>query len=140
VTQPHDEDWQAIVENFGETPDADQIAAEVTPPAVSSAHPAGQEDDPGWFEESRAGDSWPDEERYIPPPPPPLPALPRRQRAAWMCLIGGPGLLLMFLFSGFKPPAWLMLTILTAIVTSFVYLIFWSPRTPREPWEDGAQI
>ncbi len=29
VTQPNDEDWRAIVENFGDTPDADRIAAEV---------------------------------------------------------------------------------------------------------------
>jgi hypothetical protein len=136
VTQPHDEDWRAIVDNFGETPDAELIAAEVSP--FAPAHPPtdeGAEEDAPW-----RGDSWSDEGRFVPPPPPPLPSLPLVQRAAWASLIGGPTLLLIFLFIGFRPPTWFTLALVVATVGSFGYLLFWVPRTPREPWEDGAQI
>ncbi len=127
MTQPHDEDWRAIVDNFGDTPDADRVAAEVAP--LASADP------PAW-----AGDSWADEGRYVPPPPPALPQLTWAQRSAWLSLVGGPALLLVFLFVGYRPPTILTLGIVGAAVGSLIYLIFWSPRTPREPWEDGAQI
>jgi hypothetical protein len=126
VTQPNDEDWRAIVENFGDTPDADRIEAEVDSTQPSPVEPE--------------SDSWADEGRYVPPPPPPLPRLPTKQRAAWACLLGGPALLLVCLFTGFRPPSIVMMAVLVAILGSFVYLIFGTPRTPREPWEDGAQI
>lgn len=131
MTQPHDEEWRAIVDNFGETPDADRIAAEVTPPL---------RDDSVDDEEPWQGDSWSDEGRFVPPPPPPLPQLPLIQRAAWVALLGGPALLLVFLFVGFRPPTWLTLTMVGATVLSFGYLLFWVPRAPREPWENGAEL
>ncbi|MGL5824219.1 MAG: hypothetical protein ACRCYU_05185 [Nocardioides sp.] len=157
MTQPHDDDWRSIVENFGEVPDADRIAAEVTPRDASPADDLRSEDPPenlsrgephldsAWSARSgpeRLGpeNSWSDEGRFVPPTPPPLPWLPWPQRVAWTCLVGGPVAMLALLFSGVRPPAVLMLIGVAAALAGFGYLVFWSPRTPREPWDDGAQV
>lgn len=131
MTQPSDDEWRAIVDNFGAVPDADRLAAELAPePGIPVP-----EETPAW-----SGASWRDEGRYIPPPPPPLPALPAIVKAAWICLLGGPALLVACLFIGYQPPVALVAVGLVAMVVSFVFLIFRAPRRPREPWEDGAQV
>lgn len=142
MTQSNDEDWRAIVENFGETPDAESIAAEVdsAQAATSEAKPTPPDPVPPFDGALWTGESWEDEGRFIPPPPPPLPRLPIRQRIAWVALIGGPALLLVCLFTGIRPPLFVVMIDLAAIVGSFVYLLFGTPRQPREPWEDGAQV
>ena len=131
MNQPSEDEWRAIVENFGAVPDADQLEAELTPDAPAAEF----EVTPVW-----RGESWHDEGRYVPPPPPPLPALPAIVKAAWICLIGGPALLVVCLFIGYQPPVALVSVGLAAMVVSFVFLIFRAPREPREPWEDGAQV
>lgn len=130
MTGSPDDEWKAIVENFGAVPDADRLAAELTPDPVREP-----DEPPVW-----SGESWRDEGRYVPPPPPPLPALPAVVKAAWVCLLGGPTLLVACLFIGYQPPVASVAVGLAAMVVSFVFLIFRAPRTPREPWEDGAQV
>ncbi len=129
MTEPHEDDWRAIVENFGDAPDPERIAAEV----IANSPPAPPEPILEWSEPA-------EEDGYVPPPPPPLPDVPGRVRLAWACLLGGPALLLVCLFVGYRPPTAVVFAGLAAIVFSLVFLIFRSPRTPREPWEDGAQI
>lgn len=142
MTQSNDEDWRAIVENFGEVPDADRIAAEVDSTPGPSQDPKPEQPDPvaAFSGVLWTGESWEDEGRYVPPPPPPLPRLSAKLRAAWVCLLAGPVVLLVCLFTGFRPPSIVVMTLLFASIGSFAYLVFRSPRTPREPWEDGAQI
>jgi hypothetical protein len=137
MTRPSDDEWRAIVENFGAVPDADELAAELTPepPTPMPVPVPVPEETPVWN-----GESWRDEGRYVPPPPPPLPTLPAIVKAAWICLLGGPALLVACLFIGYRPPVALVTLGLAAMVASFVFLIFRAPRAPREPWEDGAQV
>ncbi|MGL5811429.1 MAG: hypothetical protein ACRCYQ_15925 [Nocardioides sp.] len=125
-----DTDWQAIVKGFGAVPDPDEVAADVL----------GDQELPHRQDLPWAPGDWADEGGYRPPVPPPVPRPATPLLVAWVAVGGGPALLLLCLFAGIRPPAWAVLVLIAGVVTGFVFLIARSPRAPRDPWEDGAQV
>jgi hypothetical protein len=137
---PSEAAWQAIVENYGDRPEIDDVPEpEPAPPPVSSAPfggrfgnlTAGVEDDDADLAE---------EETYEPPPPPPIPRTTPDRLAAWIGIFGSPALLLTALILGIELPALIGYALVAAFVGGFVYLVYRMPRGPRDPWDDGAQV
>jgi hypothetical protein len=127
-----DADWDALVAQFGAPPSVDMVAEEVASD-ITHAQPMPRV---GMTPETET----PREERFVPPTPAPLVVPPIDRLIAWICLIGGPTLMLLCLFVNIRPPVLFTLLGLAAIVCSFIYLVFFTPRTVREGWDDGAQL
>ncbi len=89
---------------------------------------------PGWapVEEDRT--------RFVPPVPPPLPTGPPLRRAAWWGLIGAPTLLVLVLFSGWRPPPLFGYLLVAVFLGSFGYLVATMGEEPRDPWDDGSRV
>lgn len=142
--EPEDEAWQAIVDNYGERADLDDVPEEEPPAPASSVSSApfggrfgnlvggidpGEEDEP--VEE---------EETFRPPPPPPVPRATPDRMAAWIGVFGAPAVLLTSLILGIDLPSFLGYLLVAAFVGGFGYLVYRMPRGPRDPWDDGAQV
>lgn len=127
-----DEAWRAIVENYGERPEVDEM-----PPAEPDPEPF----DPTYDDLDDPDLDAPDEaERFVPPEPPPLPRLKLPQHLPWIGVFGSPALLVLALFTGLELPVWLGYLMVMAFVGGFVYLVLTMRRGGRDPWDDGARI
>ena len=148
-----DEDaaWQAIVDNYGERAELDpEDASAERLAALFDAAPAmeaGRDDpDPGDLDDLDDLDD-PDEvddiplvDRFVPDDPPPVPLPPLDRLLAWIGVFGSPAVLLVFLVSGLAMPGWLGWLLVGGFVLGFCYLIIRMPRSPRDPWDDGARV
>lgn len=145
-----DEAWRAIVENYGERPQVEDL-----PPAgpTTDREPV-REPEPGSEPESEPGfDPEPFNptyeeidarieraERFVPPVPPPGPGLRLPQHLPWLLVFGSPLVLLVSLLAGIALPTWLGYLLITGFVGGFCYLVLTMRRGPRPPWDDGARV
>ena len=130
--EDHDEAWRAIVANYGEPvlqPD-DTTSAEDPAPAGPDRPEDDDVPDP-------ADDA---EESFVPPSPPPVPKPPPDRMIAWFGLFGAPAILLAVVVTGVdlpRPVGWLLVA---WFIAGFLYLVSRMPASPRDPWDDGAQV
>lgn len=137
-----DDAWRAIIENYGERPDLDDPGPEVP---VAAPDPAPDPvPEPSSYVVARPG---PDDSRHpahpdaFVPPNPPLPPIPTRDRQlAWVGLIGSPVVLLAFLVASVSIPSLLAYALIAGFVGGFLYLVFHLPRSPDDPFDDGARV
>jgi hypothetical protein len=134
--QPRNEDeaWKAIVDNYGERPvlegaDTDE-PAEPSPAAEQVEEP--EPDEPHELVES--------EDPFVPPDPGPFPFPAPDRGLAWLGVFGAPAVLLFAVITGLRLPEWTGWLLVAAFIGGFCYLVFSMPRTPREPWDDGAEV
>lgn len=133
---PEDQDsaWQRIVENYG-----DRVELEATddgpddPAPEASVDVDESEDDaePSLLEE---------EDGFVPERPPPVPMPPPDRFLAWLGVFGSPTVLLVFLVLGIGIPTVVSWVLIGGFVFGFCYLVFTLPRSPRDPWDDGAVV
>ena len=131
--------WQAIVENYGERPQIEEIAVDVPPsPRDLIAADEEVEDDPG----DTIGEAAPadPDEHFVPPAPPPLPKPPPARLFAWLGLFGVPTFVLITLMAGIGLPSWLGLFLMGWFVGGFVFLVASMKPGPGEDTDDGARI
>lgn len=133
-----DELWQAIVENYGERPQIEELTVEVPPsprdlPSVDE--PAADGSDT--IDEDVPADT---EEHFVPPPPPPLPKPPPARLIAWLGLFGVPTFVLITLVAGISLPSWLGLLLMGWFVGGFVFLVASMKPDPGGGSDDGARI
>lgn len=126
--------WAQIVANYGEraelTPE-DEATPEPERPARAAAPPP--EPEPDELLED-------DDDAFEPPPPPPLDRPPADRLAAWLGVLGSPILLVVSIVAGISLPTWAVLLLAGAFVGGFGYLVARMPRSPRDPWDDGARV
>ena len=142
-----DEAWRAIVDNYGDRPDLDQVGAPEQPeePAVvdpadrAPAAPAEALGTPPTWDDAlpETGD---DEDRYVPPPPPPLPTTTTDRMVAWIGVFGAPSVLLVLLVLGLRPPSLINYVLVLGFVGGFLYLVVKMNREPRDPDDNGAVL
>jgi hypothetical protein len=147
-----DEAWRAIVENYGERPQLDDLPQDPddppagTRPVESSAPFGGRFGDLGDFSSMSEDPEDPEnpflaeEDHFEPPPPPPLPKVAPDRLIAWIGIFGSPAILLAALVFSISLPSWLGYLLVAGFVGGFVYLVYKMPRGPRDPWDDGAQL
>lgn len=124
--------WQAIVDNYGDR-------AEIGP--EQTAAPTRPEPEPSWeddYDESEPLDD-PDD-TFVPPPTPPIPRPPNDRLLAWLGIFGTPALVVVLVALQVTIPGWAGLLLAAAFVGGFLYLVMRSPRSPRDPWDDGARV
>ena len=131
----NDEDWQAIVDNFGERAKIDEPDPVEPAPARSWA-----EEEPVAAPDPGPASAYDDEPRFDPPTPPPLPRPEPRRAIAWAGVFGAPVLMLVALVTRIDLPSLLDYLILAWFVGGFLYLVATMSRTGREPWDDGSRI
>ncbi|MFS3129720.1 hypothetical protein ACLM5J_15070 [Nocardioides sp. Bht2] len=138
--KPGDEDeaWRQIVENYGDAPQVEEIAAETAPPEPVA--PLAPPEPEVVVPEELSYRAWDDEGRFVPPKPPPIPVATGPRLAAWVGLFGVPLLFLVLLFSGQSFPPIINLLLIGWFVGSFGYLVWHMPRTRNDPWDDGSRI
>jgi hypothetical protein len=133
-----DEIWAAIVENYGERPQIEELTIEVPPsprdlPTVDEAPAEGSD--------TVDGDVPADiEEHFVPPPPPPLPKPPPARLLAWLGLFGVPTFVLVTLVAGLSLPSWLGVLLMGWFVGGFVFLVASMKPDPGGGSDDGARI
>ncbi|MFC4786604.1 hypothetical protein ACT8ZV_19170 [Nocardioides sp. MAHUQ-72] len=134
--QPDSEDeaWRAIVENYGDRPELDDVE-----PAQPAPGPSGDVDLPE-REPAREPEPEPEAERFVPPPPPPLPHVTPDRLVAWGGVFGAPAILLVALLAGLHFTSWIGYLLVAWFVGGFVYLVVRMPREPRDPFDDGARL
>lgn len=139
--QPDDQDaaaWQDIVDNYGERitldPDEgdDPDEPDDTAP-VATVEVAEPDDDPD--EETDRG-----VDRFVPPAPPPVPIAPPDRFVAWLGVLGAPAAFLVLLVLGIDTPALVDWLLIGGFLAGFGYLVFRLPKSPEDPWDDGARI
>lgn len=129
-TSKDDEAWRAIVENYGERPDVEDLP---TPVAEPEPGPTATSYD--------VTDSVPQEaERFVPPAPPPLPPFDLRRHLPWVAVFGVPVVLLVTLLAGVGLPTWLGYLLVSSFVGSFLYLVLMMKPGGRDPFDDGARL
>jgi hypothetical protein len=129
-----DDVWRSIVENYG---DRVELDTDPEPPPAPA---------PVWVEpvaEVRAARDEPvevDPDRFVPPDPP-LPPRPTRDRlAAWIGVLGSPLVLLVLVLTSTGVPSLLAYALVLGFVGGFLYLVLHLPRSPEDPWDDGARL
>lgn len=136
--------WRAIVENYGDRAEIDDV-----PPTAPPADPAPGAPFGGRFGDLRAFPSEDEDdpfvaadedEGYVPPEPPPLPRVEPDRALAWVGVLGSPIVLLCALIFSISMPSWLGYLLVAGFVGGFLYLVVKMPREPRDPWDDGAQV
>jgi len=137
-----DELWAAIVENYGERPQIEELAVEVPPsPRDLSRVDDGPDDGPengsDIVDEDVPTDT---DEHFVPPPPPPLPKPPPARLLAWLGLFGVPTFVLIALVAGISLPSWLGLLLMGWFVGGFVFLVASMKPGPGGGSDDGARI
>lgn len=123
--------WQAIVANYGDRPAIEPDEAPVRPEPVERS----LDDDE--HEELTAVDH---DDTYVPPPAPPIPRPPNDRLLAWIGIFGTPALVVVLVALRITIPGWAGLLLAAAFVGGFLYLVMRSPRSPRDPWDDGARV
>jgi len=133
-----DELWQAIVDNYGERPQIEELAVDVPP----SPRDLPTVDKPDQDDSDATGGSAPvdPEEHFVPPPPPPLPKPPPARLLAWLGLFGVPTFVLVTLVAGIVLPSWLGLLLMGWFVGGFVFLVASMKPDPGGGSDDGARI
>ena len=129
-----EEAWRAIVENYGERPEA--------PAAEESPIPRPRAEDVVPYAEPTAAEPDP-EAGFVPPVPPPLPRTTWQRLVAWGGALGAPLVLLVFLVAQLPLPGFLALLLVAWFVGGFVFLVLTMPSGPsaqRPPWDDGARV
>jgi hypothetical protein len=134
-----DEIWRAIVENYGERPQVEELTVDVPPSLrdLPTADEPGRDDDSDTIGASAPADP---EEHFVPPPPPPLPKPPPTRLLAWLGLFGVPTFVLVTLVVGIVLPSWLGLLLMGWFVGGFVYLVASMNPGPGGGGDDGARI
>jgi hypothetical protein len=134
-----DELWQAIVENYGERPQIEEIIVDVPPSPrdLTAAEEPSQDDSGDTIGEAAPADP---DEHFVPPSPPPLPKPPPPRLLAWLGLFGVPTFVLVTLVAGISLPSWLGLLLMAWFVGGFVFLVVSMNPGPREGGDDGARI
>ena len=127
----NDEDWQAIVDNFGERAKLDE-------PEPAAPVPTAPWSDPDPAPEPAS--TYDDEARFVPPTPPPLPRPEPRRAVAWAGVFGAPVLVLIALAVQVDLPSLVDYLLVGWFVGGFVYLVATMSRDRREPWDDGSRI
>lgn len=122
-----DEAWRAIVDNYGERPEVDEL-----PPPEPEPEPFNPT-----YDELEAPD---ERDRFVPPPPPPAPKLRLPQHLPWIGVFGSPAVLLLALLTGLRLPGWAGYLLVVAFVGGFLYLVLTMRRGGRDPWDDGARV
>ncbi|MFC5382260.1 hypothetical protein [Aquipuribacter nitratireducens] len=84
----------------------------------------------------------PDGAHFVPPVPPPLPRpVGLANRAAWTSVLVGPLLLLLCALFWDSVPAWVLGTLVVAVVAGFTYLVWRLPHSrDRDDPDDGAIV
>jgi hypothetical protein len=130
-----DAEWQSIVENYGDRPEA---------PPPAEPEPVV---DPAIFEMPAAlgPRSWELEEddgRFVPPPAPPVPRPHGLRLAAWLGLFGVPAVVLVCIVLHVSLPSPLGFLALVWFVGGFGYLVATmnGPKDPGGGWDDGAVV
>jgi hypothetical protein len=135
VQRDDDDAWQAIVDNYG---DRARLEPEDEPPVRAQEPARPSYDDDG---EEELSDLWRDpDEAYVPPPAPPIPRPPADRLLAWCGVLGAPVVMLLVVALQISLPEWGGLLLAGAFVGGFLYLVFRTPRSPRDPWDDGARV
>ncbi len=129
--------WQAIVENYGERPQIDELPADEPPPEDLIAAEDPPQDDGDTIGEAAPADP---DEHFVPPSPPPLPKPPPTRLAAWLGLFGVPTFVLVTLVAGISLPSWLGLLLMGWFVGGFIFLVASMKPDPGEGSDDGARI
>ena len=130
-----DDVWKAIVDNYG---DRARLEPEDEAP-VRAPEPRRPSYDGDADEE--VGDLWRDpDEAYVPPPAPPIPRPPTDRLVAWCGVLGAPVVMLLVVALQISLPEWAGLLLAGAFAGGFLYLVFRTPRSPRDPWDDGARV
>lgn len=127
---PHDddEDWRAIVDNFGERA---VLGPDDLPPAEEPPEqPAPAPEPPG-----------PDpDDRFVPPEPPPVEMPPTDRLLAWAGVIGSPLVLLVAVMARIDLPTWFGWLLVGGFIGGFGYLVAQMRTEPRDPWDDGSRL
>ncbi|MFC5728394.1 MULTISPECIES: hypothetical protein [Nocardioides] len=127
----HDATWRSIVENYGDPvlePD-EELAPQVEPAA-----PAWNPDDDSDRIPAELDDT------FVPPPAPPIPRPSSDRLLAWLGLFGAPAILLFFVVTGIDIPRLVAWVLVGGFIAGFGYLVARMPSSPRDPWDDGAQL
>lgn len=131
--EPDDQDaaWKAIVENYGDPVlDADEEPTQAAEPPERD-----------WDHDDDA-DALPldPDDTFVPPPAPPIPKPPPDRLLAWLGLFGAPAVLLFFVVTGLDIPRLVAWVLVGGFIAGFGYLVARMPASPRDPWDDGAQL
>ena len=128
----HDEAWKAIVENYGDPVlGPDEEPAPEAEPAV-----------PVWDQYDDDPDPVPvdPDDTFVPPPAPPIPKPSPDRLLAWLGVFGSPAVLLFFVVTGLDIPRLVAWVLVGGFIAGFGYLVARMPSSPRDPWDDGAQL
>jgi hypothetical protein len=137
VQRDDDDAWRAIVDNYG---DRAELEPEDEAP-VRAPEPARPAYDDLDADDRDDADIWRDpDESYVPPPAPPIPRPPTDRLLAWVGVLGAPVVMLLLVALQISLPEWGGLLLAGAFVGGFLYLVFRTPRSPRDPWDDGARV
>lgn len=134
--EEQDSAWQKIVENYGERAELD--AADDPVEVVIEREPDLHDEDP--VGSSLFDDAIDEIDGFVPDSPPPVPMPPPDRFLAWLGVFGSPTVLLVFLVLGIGMPQILGWILVGGFVLGFCYLVFTLPRSPRDPWDDGAVV
>ncbi|WP_435769338.1 hypothetical protein [Nocardioides sp. SYSU DS0651] len=136
----HDEAWQAIVANYGDPVLGPDDATEPVEQPLSAGPRAA--DDLGRPDDSDERQALPEDpdDSFVPPRPPPVPKPPFDRRLAWLGVFGAPAILLAVVVTGIDLPQLLGWLLVGWFVGGFLYLVARMPPSPRDPWDDGAQV
>lgn len=134
---PEDQDsaWQKIVDNYGERAELEAVDVSAVEPAPE---PAVDEEPDEHHELSSLFDD--SVEGFVPDSLPPIPMPPPDRFLAWLGVFGSPTVLLVFLVLGLDMPSLVSWILIGGFVLGFCYLVFKMPRSPRDPWDDGAVV
>jgi len=129
-----DAEWQSIVENYGDQPEAAPPAADPEPvvdPAIFEM--------PAALGPRRLQD---EDDRFVPPPAPPVPRPHGLRLAAWLGLFGVPAVVLVCIVLHVSLPSPLGFLALIWFVGGFGYLVATmnGPKDPGGGWDDGAVV
>lgn len=135
---PEDQDsaWQRIVDNYGDR--AELEATDDVPDAPDQ--PASQAPDVDESVDEAVPVLLDEEDGFVPERPPPVPMPPPDRFLAWLGVFGSPTALLVFLVLGIGIPTVVSWVLIGGFVFGFCYLVFTLPRSPRDPWDDGAVV
>ncbi len=130
--------WRAIVAGYGSTgtdpvprwSTTEDVEPDAAPPPVSSrriVHRPEPTQDEDWglaAPEPVAPPAEEAEEHYVPPPPPPLPRVDPHTKLAWLAVIGGPLLLILFTALDWSPFYGASLFAIAAFIGGFAALVY----------------
>lgn len=130
--------WRAIVDNYGDRAELGPEHPAAPEPSERPAPEATWDDDPD--EDDAAPRLEDPDDSYVPPPAPPIPRPPNDRLLAWIGIFGTPALVIVLVALRVTIPGWAGLLLAAAFVGGFLYLVMRSPRSPRDPWDDGARV